>query len=69
MSERPIVLMLTKMHESGMAILREAVELRATSALDPTTLAREAADVDAIIIRTQSENKSSERIEKPSGAR
>lgn len=55
MSERPTVLMLTKMHESGMAILREAVDLRTASALDPATLTREAADVDGIIIRTQGE--------------
>lgn len=52
MPDRPTILMLTSMHESGMAILREAGELRVASALDPSTLRREVRDVDALVLRT-----------------
>jgi D-3-phosphoglycerate dehydrogenase / 2-oxoglutarate reductase len=52
MSQRPIILSLTKMHESGMRMLREASELRMASGTDPATLQREVVDADALIIRT-----------------
>jgi D-3-phosphoglycerate dehydrogenase / 2-oxoglutarate reductase len=52
MTNRPIVLSLTSMHETGLRILREATELRMASALDPATLQREVVGADALIIRT-----------------
>jgi phosphoglycerate dehydrogenase-like enzyme len=52
MKNRPIVLSLTGMHESGLSILRAAVELRMASALDPATLQREVVDAGGLIIRT-----------------
>jgi phosphoglycerate dehydrogenase-like enzyme len=51
-SQRPVILSLTDMHESGMRQLREAGELRMASATDPATLRREVADAEALIIRT-----------------
>ena len=41
MKHRPDILSLTKMHEMGLAILREAADLRMASGLDPATLQRE----------------------------
>jgi phosphoglycerate dehydrogenase-like enzyme len=52
MSARPIILSLTKMHEDGMRLLREASELRMASGTDPETLQREVVGADALIIRT-----------------
>ncbi|MDR3636177.1 MAG: hydroxyacid dehydrogenase [Isosphaeraceae bacterium] len=52
MSRRPVILSLTKMHEAGMRLLREAGELRMASATDPATLQREVLGADALIIRT-----------------
>jgi D-3-phosphoglycerate dehydrogenase len=52
MPDRPIILSLTTMREEGMRLLREAGELRMASAFDPTTLRREAADADALVVRT-----------------
>ena len=52
MSRRPVILSLTKMHEAGMRLLREAGELRMASATDPATLQREVVGADALIIRT-----------------
>src|SRR5262245_38277121 len=52
MPDRPLILMLTTMHESGMGLLRHAAELRVAPALDPETLRREVRDVDALILRT-----------------
>jgi len=52
MPERPIILSLTSMHESGLQILRDAGELRMASALDPATLQREVVDAEALVIRT-----------------
>jgi phosphoglycerate dehydrogenase-like enzyme len=52
MKVRPLVLSLTGMHESGLAILRAAAELKMASALDPATLQREVVDADGLIIRT-----------------
>ncbi|MBX6316749.1 MAG: hydroxyacid dehydrogenase, partial [Isosphaeraceae bacterium] len=52
MSQRPIILSLTSMQEIGLRILREAGELRMASALDPATLQREAADAEALVVRT-----------------
>ena len=40
-SQRPIILSLTTMHESGMSLLREASELRMASGTDPETLRHE----------------------------
>src|SRR5262245_58922577 len=53
MPDRPIVLMMTSMHESGMQLLRDFGTVRMAPALDPQTLRREVRDVDAIVIRTQ----------------
>ena len=52
MAHRPILLLLTTMHESGMNLLRDAGEIRMASALDPATLQREVVGVDALVIRT-----------------
>ncbi len=52
MTERPILLSLTTMHQAGLQILRDATELRMASALDPATLQREVVGADALIIRT-----------------
>jgi D-3-phosphoglycerate dehydrogenase len=52
MSRRPVILSLTKMHEAGLRLLREAGELRMASALDPATLRREVVGADALISRT-----------------
>ena len=52
MADRPILLSLTTMRESGMARLREAGELRLASSLEPSVLHREIADADALVIRT-----------------
>ena len=52
MAAPPILFSLTAMHESGMARLREAGELRMASSLEPSVLHREIADADALVIRT-----------------
>lgn len=52
MATRPIILMMTSMHEAGMKLLRDAGEVRMASALDPAVLQREIADADALILRT-----------------
>jgi len=52
MPDRPFILSLTGMHESGMRLLHEAGELRMASALDPATLQREIVPADALVIRT-----------------
>jgi D-3-phosphoglycerate dehydrogenase / 2-oxoglutarate reductase len=52
MPERPIILSLTSMHESGLQILRDAGELRMATALDPATLQREIVNAEALVIRT-----------------
>ncbi len=52
MTERPVILTLTTMHEDGMRMLREAGELRMASKLDPLTLRSEIADADALVLRT-----------------
>lgn len=52
MAERPIILALTTMHETGMQILRDGGELRMASAIDPATLRREIAGADALVLRT-----------------
>jgi len=51
-TQRPVVLSLTKMHEAGMGLLREASDLRMASGTDPETLRREVVGADALIIRT-----------------
>ncbi len=53
MNPKPVILSLTKMHESGMSMLGNAGELRMASALDPDTLRKEVVDCDALVIRTQ----------------
>jgi phosphoglycerate dehydrogenase-like enzyme len=50
--DRPVILSLTHMHESGLRLLRAAGALRMASATDPETLRREVVDADALIIRT-----------------
>lgn len=52
MAQRPFILSLTDMHESGMRLLREAGDLHMASALDPATLRREVVAADALVIRT-----------------
>ena len=52
MAERPIILSLTTMFESGMDRLRQAGELRMASSLEPSVLHREIVDADALVIRT-----------------
>ncbi len=52
MQRRPIIYSLTGMDESGMRLLRQAGELRMASALDPATLRREVAGIDALVLRT-----------------
>src|SRR4051812_27550192 len=51
-SQRPVILCLTKMHEAGISLLREASELRMASGVDPETLGREIVGADGLIIRT-----------------
>jgi phosphoglycerate dehydrogenase-like enzyme len=52
MNRRPIIFSLTKMHESGLRMLRDAGELRMASGIDPETLGREIVGADALVIRT-----------------
>jgi D-3-phosphoglycerate dehydrogenase / 2-oxoglutarate reductase len=52
MNRRPIILSLTKMHQAGLSILREAAELRMASAIDSVTLQREVVGAEGLIIRT-----------------
>ncbi len=52
MADRPIILSLTSMRESGLEMLRRAGELRMASSLEPAVLHREIADADALVIRT-----------------
>lgn len=52
MPERPIILSLTKMAESGLDILRSGGELRFASSLKPEILYGEIAPADALVIRT-----------------
>jgi D-3-phosphoglycerate dehydrogenase len=52
MPDRPIILSLTKMAESGLDTLRAGGELRFASSLEPATLHREIAPADALVIRT-----------------
>jgi D-3-phosphoglycerate dehydrogenase len=52
MPNRPIILSLTSMHQSGLTLLHEAAELRMASSLDRATLQREVVGADALIIRT-----------------
>ena len=52
MTDRPIILSLTSMHESGLDRLRAAGELRMASSLEPGVLHREIVDADALVIRT-----------------
>jgi phosphoglycerate dehydrogenase-like enzyme len=52
MSGPPFILLVHAMHESGMRLLREAGTLRLAGGCDAPTLQREAAQADAIVIRT-----------------
>src|SRR5438309_11307363 len=49
---RPIILLVHKMHESGIRLLRETGEVRFASGSDPQTLEREVVGAEALIIRT-----------------
>ena len=51
-SQRPVILSLTKMHEAGMSLLREASELRMASGVTPEILRGEVVGADGLIIRT-----------------
>jgi D-3-phosphoglycerate dehydrogenase len=51
-SQRPVILSLTNMHESGMRLLIAAGELRMASGTDPATLQREVVGAEGLIIRT-----------------
>ena len=50
--DRPIILSLTQMNESGLSVLREAGELRFSTGVDPETLRREIVEADALVLRT-----------------
>jgi phosphoglycerate dehydrogenase-like enzyme len=52
MNDRPTILSLTTMHESGLRILHAAAILRMASSLEPATLQREVIGADGLIIRT-----------------
>lgn len=52
MPEPPLILLVHKMHESGMCLLREAGTMRLASGCDAETLQREAAGASAVVIRT-----------------
>jgi phosphoglycerate dehydrogenase-like enzyme len=52
MKRRPNIFSLTKMHETGLRMLREAGDLRMATAVDPDTLQREIVGADALVIRT-----------------
>jgi D-3-phosphoglycerate dehydrogenase len=52
MNHRPIILSLTKMHEAGLTMLRQASELRMASGLAPEILQREVVGAEGLIIRT-----------------
>src|SRR5262245_23938439 len=52
MSNRPIILSLTSMHDSGMNQLKEIGEVRMASSLQPHVLWKEIAEADALLIRT-----------------
>ena len=51
-SSRPLILLIHKMHESGMRMLREAGELRMASDSRPATLQAEVVGAEALVIRT-----------------
>ena len=51
-SSRPLILLIHKMHESGMRMLREAGELRLASDSRPATLQSEVMGAEALVIRT-----------------
>lgn len=52
MSARPVILMMTPMHESGMSILRAAGEIRMAKSIEPGPLREQIRDADALVIRT-----------------
>jgi D-3-phosphoglycerate dehydrogenase / 2-oxoglutarate reductase len=52
MPQRPVILSLTSMFESGLNMLREAGELRMAKSLEPETLHKEIVNADALVIRT-----------------
>ena len=52
MPDRPIIFSLTSMNEVGLAMLRDAGELRMASSLTPDVLHREIVGADALVIRT-----------------
>jgi len=52
MDHRPTILSLTKMHEQGLRLFREAGELRFASGTTPEILQREIVGADALVIRT-----------------
>ena len=55
MPSSPLILLVHKMHESGIDLLREAGELRMASGTDPATLQREVVGAEALVIRTRGE--------------
>jgi phosphoglycerate dehydrogenase-like enzyme len=52
MRHRPIILSLTKMHEQGLSLFRDAGELHFASGTAPEILQREIVGADALVIRT-----------------
>jgi D-3-phosphoglycerate dehydrogenase len=52
MPSPPVILLVHKMHESGIRLLREAGEVRFAAGSDPATLGREVVGAAALIIRT-----------------
>jgi D-3-phosphoglycerate dehydrogenase len=51
--KKPTILSITKMHEAGLSLLREAGDLKMASGWDDATLKHEIAGSDALVIRTQ----------------
>jgi D-3-phosphoglycerate dehydrogenase len=52
MPSPPVILLVHKMHDSGIRLLREAGEVRFAAGSDPATLQREVLGAEALIIRT-----------------
>jgi len=52
MPNSPLILLVHKMHESGIGMLRQAGHLRLASGSDPATLHREVIGAEALVIRT-----------------
>jgi lactate dehydrogenase-like 2-hydroxyacid dehydrogenase len=52
-NQKPVIFSLTKMHEAGMGLLREAGDLHMSTGWDADTIHREIPGAEALVIRTQ----------------